>query len=115
MLRAVRSREVIPVDERQALSGHERWSQTISQLLVTLRNALRKVKVRRRERALQLCETLPLGERRFLIVVRFEGRRFLIGATNQSISLIERLDERGHPLPEPQERRWNDSLWKRPH
>ena len=115
MLRVVRSREVIPVDERQAISGHERWSQTISQLLVTLRNALRKVKVRRRERALQLCETLPLGERRFLIVVRFEGRRFLIGATNQSISLIERLDERGHPLPEPEERRWNDSLWKRPH
>ena len=103
------------MEERQLISGQERWLRAISQMLITIRNALRKVKVRRRERALQLCETLPLGDRRFLIVVRFEGRRFLIGATNQSISLIERLDERGHALPEPQERRWSDSLWKRPH
>jgi len=74
-----------------------------------------KVKVRRRTRSLQLCEALSLGERRFLMVVQFEGRRFLIGATNQSISLLERLDDRGHAAPDPQERLWTDSLWKRPH
>jgi flagellar biogenesis protein FliO len=103
------------VEERQLISSQERWLRAISHLLATIRNTLRKVKVRRRERALQLCETLPLGDRRFLIVVRFEGRRFLIGATNQSISLIEKLDERGRTLPGPHERRWSDSLWKRPH
>jgi flagellar biogenesis protein FliO len=66
-------------------------------------------------RALRVCETLPLGDRRFLMVVQFEQRRFLVGATNHSISLLERLDERGHPLQESQEPRWSDSLWKRPH
>jgi flagellar biogenesis protein FliO len=103
------------VNESQALSGHERWSRAISQLLEAVRKAMSKVKVRRRTRSLQLCEALSLGERRFLMVVQFEGRRFLIGATNQSISLLERLDERGHAAPDPQERLWTDSLWKRPH
>ena len=89
--------------------------QMTSQFLGVVRNLFRKVTVRRRERALRVCETLPLGDRRFLMVVQFEQRRFLVGATNHSISLLERLDERGHPLPEPQEPRWSDSLWKRPH
>ncbi|HTQ60217.1 MAG TPA: flagellar biosynthetic protein FliO [Candidatus Solibacter sp.] len=64
-------------------------------LLEVLRNVLRSVHVHRRERSLRICETLPLGEKRFLAIVQFEGRRFLIGATNQSISLLERLD----PIP----------------
>ena len=103
------------MDESQGISGHERWSRAISQLFVNLRQAMSKVKVRRRQRSLQLCETLSLGERRFLMVVQFEGCRFLIGATNQSISLLERLDERGHAVPEQQQRLWSDSLLKRPH
>jgi flagellar biogenesis protein FliO len=60
--------------------------------LEMIRAFLPSLGMRRRERALRLCETLPLGEKRFLAVVEFEGRRFLIGATNQSISLIDRLD-----------------------
>jgi hypothetical protein len=60
--------------------------------LDSIRTALLSVRVRRRERSLRLCETLPLGEKRFLAVVQFEGRRFLIAATNHSISLLEKLD-----------------------
>lgn len=56
------------------------------------RALLRTVKVRRRERMLRIAETLPLGEKRFLAVVQFENRRFLIAATPQSVSLLERLD-----------------------
>ena len=103
------------VDAGRAISTETRWLRAVSQLFVTVCNAVRKVKVRRRERSLRLCETLPLGERRFVMVVQFEQRRFLIGTTNQSISLLERLDERVDPLPEAQEPRWADSLWKRPH
>lgn len=57
-----------------------------------IRKFLHSLAIRRRERTLRLCETLPLGEKRLLAVVQFEGRRFLIGATNQSISLLDRLD-----------------------
>lgn len=64
----------------------------LGRILAALCRFFRGVSVRRRERSLRVCETLPLGEKRFLAVVQFEGRRFLIGATHQSISLLDRLD-----------------------
>lgn len=63
-----------------------------------LAELLRSVKVRRRERAFRLCETLPLGEKRFLAVVQFEQKRFLIGATSNAITLLDRLDCAASPL-----------------
>ena len=56
------------------------------------RTLARSVQVGRRARLLRLEETLPLGEKRFLAIVHFGNRRFLIAATNQSISLLDRLD-----------------------
>jgi flagellar biogenesis protein FliO len=70
-------------------------------LWAIVQNVAKTVKMRRRERSLRVCETLSLGERRFLIVVQFEQRRFLIGATSQSISLLQRLDDRAALSPEP--------------
>jgi flagellar biogenesis protein FliO len=87
----------------------------IAHLFATVRDVLSRVKVRRRTRSLRVCETLSLGERRFLMVVQFERRRFLIGATNQSISLVERLDDHGHASPEPEDSSWAHSSWKGPH
>ena len=63
-----------------------------ARLLQLLRALLSGVTIRRRERSLRICESLPLGEKRLLAVVQFEGRRFLIGATNESIALLDRLD-----------------------
>ncbi len=40
---------------------------------------------------LRLCETLPLGERRFLAVVQFEQQKFLIGTAGNSIALLTPL------------------------
>jgi flagellar biogenesis protein FliO len=62
-----------------------------------IRTFLRSFTIRRRDRSLRICETLPLGEKRFVAVVQFEGRRFLIGSTNQSISLLDRLDAASPP------------------
>jgi len=42
-------------------------------------------------RRLQLCESLPLGEKRFLAVVRVDAQRFLIGGTGNSIALLATL------------------------
>ncbi len=60
--------------------------------LGVIRAFLGSLRIHRRERSLRMCETLPLGEKRILAVVQFEGRKFLIGVTNQSISLLDRLD-----------------------
>ncbi len=46
---------------------------------------------KRKDRSLRLCETLPLGERKYLALVQVEGERFLVGAAGNSISLLARL------------------------
>ena len=42
-------------------------------------------------RQLRLCETLALGERRFLAVVEFGPHKFLIGGTGNSVVMLARL------------------------
>src|SRR5215475_818236 len=66
---------------------------SISRCITHLATLLRRVRVRKTPRSLQICETLSLGDRRVLLVVQVERRRLLIGATNQSIALLDRLDE----------------------
>jgi len=46
---------------------------------------------RRAPRRLRLCDSLPLGERRFVAVVEFESSRFLLGGTTSSLVLLARL------------------------
>jgi len=64
----------------------------LERVCASLRALLRSVHVRRSERSLRLCETLPLGEKRLLAVVEFGRQRLLIAATSQSISLLDRAD-----------------------
>jgi flagellar biogenesis protein FliO len=49
----------------------------------------------RAPRRLRLCESLPLGERRFVAVVEFDAARFLVGGTPSSLVLLSRLDDAG--------------------
>jgi flagellar biogenesis protein FliO len=48
---------------------------------------------RRPARRLRLCESLPLGERRFVAVVEFENSRFLLGGTSASLVLLAQLED----------------------
>jgi flagellar biogenesis protein FliO len=50
---------------------------------------------RREPRRLRLCESLPLGERRFVAVVEFDRSRFLVGGTPTSLALLARLEDAG--------------------
>ena len=50
---------------------------------------------RRTPKGLRLCESLPLGERRFVAVVEFEKARFLVGGTASSLVLLSRLEDSG--------------------
>ncbi len=58
---------------------------------------------RRPARRLRLCESLPLGERRFVAVLEFEESRFLVGGTSASLVLLARLEDRP-----PEDRRAED-------
>jgi hypothetical protein len=50
---------------------------------------------RRTPKRLRLCESLALGERRFVAVVEFEAERFLVGGTPSSLVLLSRLTDAG--------------------
>jgi flagellar biogenesis protein FliO len=45
------------------------------------------------QRRLRICETLSLGEKRFIAVVEYGQQKFLLAGTQQNISLLQRLDE----------------------
>jgi flagellar biogenesis protein FliO len=52
---------------------------------------------RRAPKRLRLCESLALGERRFVAVVEFDAARFLVGGTGSSLVLLSRLADVGDP------------------
>ena len=58
-----------------------------------IRGRLASVRVQRAPRRLRLCETLALGEKRFVAVIEFEGQQFLLGGSAASVSLLARLGE----------------------
>jgi flagellar biogenesis protein FliO len=55
----------------------------------------RILQINRQPRRLRLCESLPLGDRRFVAVVEFDRSRFLVGGTAGSLVLLARLEGLG--------------------
>lgn len=53
----------------------------------------------RKPRRLRVCETLSLGERRFLAVIEFDCQEFLVGGTGSSLELLARVKE-GKIIPD---------------
>ena len=51
------------------------------------------VRVGRKPRRLRLCESLSLGEKRFVAVIQYEGQQFLVGGGAGSLNLLARLGE----------------------
>ena len=45
----------------------------------------------RAPRRLRMCESVALGERRFVAVIAFDQTRFLVGGTASSLVLLARL------------------------
>ena len=65
-----------------------------SSLIASIKNLLARaqdIRCKRKERAMQLCETLSLGDRRFLALVRVGEQKFLVGAAGSSISMLAQI------------------------
>jgi flagellar biogenesis protein FliO len=83
--------------EPQAISPPETvWTAALRNIWQWSRDA---VKVRK-PRRLRVCETLSLGERRFLAVIEFDRQEFLVGGTGSSLEVLARLDD-GRVVAEP--------------
>lgn len=79
------------------------WVAAGKNLWQWVRSAVKPRKVRR----LRVCETLSLGERRFLAVIEFDRQEFLVAGSGNSLALLARLHE-GKVIAEP-------SLSREPH
>jgi flagellar biogenesis protein FliO len=71
----------------------ERLPNALLETLRKLWENFRQLK-QRRTRDLRLCESLSLGDRRFVAVVEFANSRFLVGGTSASLVLLARLPDR---------------------
>lgn len=78
---------------RHAKAAGSKWAALFSHI--------RALAAGNRERRLRLCETLSLGEKRFIAVVEYGRQKFLLAGTQQNISLLQRLDENSAATDEP--------------
>lgn len=83
--------------QRPQLTLGSRVGRLLSSVTGFLGGLFRGVAIKRRERTLQLCETLPLGDKRFLAVVRVQQQQFLVGCAGNSINLLARLSSSSDP------------------
>jgi hypothetical protein len=58
-----------------------------------------RLHLRRKLQKLRVCDVASLGDKRFVAVVEYGSRRFLVGGGAGSVSLLSRLDR--EDLPEP--------------
>jgi flagellar biogenesis protein FliO len=54
-------------------------------------SVLRSIRMTRRKRTLRVSETLALGERRNILLIEWESRRYLIGATPGGLTVLDRI------------------------
>jgi flagellar protein FliO/FliZ len=53
----------------------------------------RHVAVRQRRKRLKVCESVSLGEKRFVAVIQVDGQQFLVGGASNSIAMLAQLDK----------------------
>lgn len=63
-----------------------------------LANVVRMISLRRRAQTLRVQESLSVGERRSLVVVQWENRRYLLGITPQAFQILD-TDSNSDDLP----------------
>jgi hypothetical protein len=61
------------------------------------------------KKRLRVCESVSLGEKRFIAVVQVDGEQFLVGGSSSSISTLARLDRPGE-FPDLLRRRCEQDL-----
>ena len=63
-----------------------------TRIRLCIQQGFQQLRSRRRAAGrLRLVDSLSLGERRFAGILELEGRRFLIGATSQAVTLLAEL------------------------
>ncbi len=80
---------------RQGWLGHlpEGLALLIRKLSSGVVWAAKNIRVQPTRKSLRVCESVSMGERRFVAVIQVDNQRFLIGGGTGSVSLLSRLPE----------------------
>ena len=65
----------------------------LCQLLARVVAQLKKINVRQNRKRLRVCETVALGDKRFVAVIQVDDQQFLLGGSASSVSLLAQLDK----------------------
>lgn len=79
-------------DSLQALAVHLRSLFRI--LAQTWAWALQKMKSHQVRKRLRVCESVSLGDKRFIAVIQVDGEQFLVGGSSSSVSTLAHLEPR---------------------
>jgi len=72
----------------------ENVGNIFQRLTAAARKAIASLKNQRDPKTLRLCETISLGEKRFLAIVQVNEERILIGGSATTVALLTRLPEK---------------------
>jgi len=83
----------LPPPSYVAGGGRTKASSALRRVFAFLNTLSRRLLPVREPRRLRLCETLSLGNRGYVAVVRYHEQQFLVGGTSSSIALLARLEK----------------------
>jgi flagellar biogenesis protein FliO len=92
--------EIIPASVRDAPSPTflqalaVQWAGLLRILIQTWNWSRRKLKSHQVRKRLRVCETISLGEKRFVAVIQVDGEQFLVGGSSSSVSTLAHLERR---------------------
>jgi|HubBroStandDraft_3_1064219.scaffolds.fasta_scaffold29285_3 hypothetical protein len=90
---------VFPADDLEAIADHvhihqaaEKRSTTILRRLAGAWKWAQRLGSRHPRKRLRVCETVALGEKRFVAVIEVDGEQFLVGGGSTSVATLARLE-----------------------
>ncbi len=69
-------------------AGRRFWNLSQSML------AWSRTRVAQKRKRLRICESVSLGEKRFVAVIQVDGEQFLVGGAANSLAMLAQLDSR---------------------
>ena len=95
---------ILPAEDRLTEVPHDvaRSCRQVGQNLFTKLSAVwqrtsawtkTQVAARQRRKRLRVCESVSLGEKRFVAVIQVDGQQFLVGGASNSIAMLAQLDK----------------------
>jgi hypothetical protein len=81
--------EVTPVEMPQFEGAP--WGRILGWLAGAWKGALKQLGKRPAKKRLRVCESVSLGEKRFVAVIEVDGEQFLVGGASSSVATLARL------------------------